>query len=100
MGCYLSTLQLSMSKDDGSKIGFSIVDMDEDILEGEVTNYDYSRSDNIFTNLSSIPVSIPVNKEKKDQNELIKALNNTYEKELIEANDLLVYEDNDSIDKN
>lgn len=83
----------TMSKDDGSKIGFSILDIDEELLEGEVANFDYSRSDNVFTKTNSLPINIPVNKEKKDQLEVLKALKSTYEKALIEANDLLVCDD-------
>lgn len=83
----------SMSKDDGSKIGFTILDLEEEILEGKLINYDYSRSDNLFTKTASIPVNIPVSQEKKDQIDIIKAVKNAYEKELLEANDLLVSDD-------
>jgi hypothetical protein len=90
----------SMSGDDGSKIGFSILDIDEEILEGEVVNYEYSRAENLFTEIASLPINVPVNREKKEQIDLIKSLKNAYENELLEANDLLVCDEDETITKN
>jgi len=90
----------TMSGNDGSKIGYSVLDIDLDTLEGFIYNYDYNRSENLFTHISTVPANIPVNSDKTQQIELLKAVKEAYEEELNEANDLLVCENDKSIEKN
>ena len=90
----------TMSGNDGSKIGFSILDFDSITYEGEIAHYLYLKADNIIFNQDSLPINIPVNKKKKDDIELYKAIKNAFEKELSEANDLLVFEEDSNFKNN
>lgn len=86
----------SMSGNDDSSIGFSIVDIDIDTYDIIISNFSYIKSDNIFTELPKVYPKLPMNEEKTKQVNLIKRIKDLYEATLYEANLLLInYEDSE-----
>lgn len=82
----------SMSGEDGSSIGFTIVDIDILTYEIELYNYSYDRGENVFSKTSNHELAIPINGNKNDQLKVLKAVKNNYSKVLSNANKLLIYE--------
>ncbi|BCS94908.1 hypothetical protein DSLASN_05400 [Desulfoluna limicola] len=80
----------SMSGNDGSTIGFSIVDVDIDTFDISIDNYGYIYDDNVFVEKSTINHNIPMNKRKSQQIKILKSLKAFRHEILHEANSLLI----------
>jgi len=80
----------TMSGNDGSTIGFSIVDIDVDTYDIIIDNHVYVEGDNVFPKTSSTDLKLPMNEEKSQQVHLIKSLREQYDHVLKEANSLLI----------
>lgn len=80
----------SLAEKDGSTIGFSIFifDLNESFVIGD--NYAYNLSGEFFYKTNTLEASIPVSQEKQKQNKFRKTLNDLYEIELEEADDLFL----------
>lgn len=90
----------TMSGDDGSAIGFSLLDIDAETYEVELNNYTYISAESVFSKTSQYKLDIPLNSEKKIQSDLLKEMRRNANTSLLEANDLLILqkeelEDND-----
>ena len=84
----------SMSGNDGSMIGFSVVDIDVDTFEIDISNYTYVQHDNAFLESSSVSHKLPMNEEKSSQVNILKRLKELHEDVTEEANSLLInYDD-------
>ncbi len=81
----------TMSGDDDSTIGFTILDVDTETFEAKLENYTYAKNDNVFPQTSCNPVQIPVSQVKQSQIEIIKEIRKCYERTLIEADQIFVY---------
>lgn len=80
----------SMSGNDGSSIGFSIIDIDVDTFEILLTNYSYIVEDNVFVETSKIPHNLPMNEKKSEQVNILKRLKDLHDIVVQEANSLLI----------
>ena len=80
----------TMSGNDSSSIGFSVIDLDVDTYDIQIDNYSYIQDDNIFLVSSSPKCSLPMNEEKREQTELLKNIKNAYSDILHEANTLMI----------
>lgn len=80
----------SLAEKDGSTIGFSIFmfDLNDSIVMGE--NYTYNLTGEFFYKNNEINASIPISQEKLKQNKFRKTINELYEIELEEADDLFL----------
>ncbi|MEK6482446.1 metallophosphoesterase [Catalinimonas sp. 4WD22] len=90
----------TMSGDDGSTIGFSVVEIETDTFDVNIQNFTYAKSDNIFTNTSNKKISIPVEEEKSEQIKILKETRRYYNECLFEANNLLIHDESESNDFN
>ena len=76
---------------DNSYIGYTIIDIDLSTYEIEIWNRKYEKSSNSFyVATEAIPTAIPVNQEKKEQNEFRKVLRKRYADEVRRADELFI----------
>lgn len=97
--CCSSPSTLSF-QDKSNETGYTILDIDVEDLHVTVENRIYSSKDNKFLNLPKQSVQIPINKTKKEQNDLRKTLKAKFISELEISNELLVNKSENVHDKN
>lgn len=80
----------SLAAKDGSTIGFSlfILSLEDSIVYG--TNYNFDQTKEFFYESKTIDAEIPISQEKKEQNKFRSVLNDLYQLELGEADDLFL----------
>lgn len=80
----------SLAGKDGSTVGFSLfmLSLEEYVVYG--TNYNFDQSKEFFYEANPIDAQIPISKEKQEQNKFRAVLNELYQLELSEADDLFL----------
>lgn len=73
-----------------AKIGYSLVDIDLSAYQVKVENSIYDWQSNLFLDEPVSIIEIPLNAEKKDQNDFRKTLRDNYISELEKANEMFV----------
>lgn len=95
-GIFCNTTEASLSKDCGSKIGYSIINIDltnkSQTIKERATFID---KENTFIDLDSIVITIPCGEEKHKQNKFRQKITSKYPIELENANELLLSYNND-----
>lgn len=95
----LSSMAL-MSNKDGSENGFTLLDFDLNTFEVNIQKHRYINSDNVFSLTHSYNTSIPVEKEKEREVKIYKQTKKLFEKTLIDANSLVIFNKKERADKN
>lgn len=95
----LSSMAL-MSNKDGSENGFTLLDFDLNTFEVNIQKHRYINSDNVFLLTHSYNTSIPVEKEKEREVKIYKQTKKLFEKTLIDANSLVIFNKKERADKN
>lgn len=95
----LSSMAL-MSNKDGSENGLTLLDFDLNTFDVEIKKHRYINSDNIFTVTQSYKSHIPVDKEKEREVKVYKQTKQLFEKTLIDANSLVIFNKEERADKN
>lgn len=95
----LSSMAL-MSNKDGSENGFTLLDFDLNTFEVNIEKHRYINSDNVFSLTQSYSTSIPVEKEKEREVKIYKQTKKLFEKTLIDANSLVIFNKKERADKN
>jgi predicted MPP superfamily phosphohydrolase len=80
----------SLAKNDGSTIGYTIVEVDLDESLTHCVSYYYDQRREFFYEGAARTIPIPVSKEKKEQNKFRRKLRQRYEVELANADDLFL----------
>lgn len=80
----------SLASKDGSTVGFSLfmLSLEEYVVYG--TNYNFDQNKDFFYEANQIDAQIPISKEKQEQNKFRQVLNELYQLELGEADDLFL----------
>lgn len=81
----------TLSGEDGSTIGFTIIQIELETFDATVENFNYVKNDNVFVNTSTKVVSIPQDETKTQQIRLFKEMKRYYNNVVFDANELLVY---------
>jgi predicted MPP superfamily phosphohydrolase len=83
---------------DGTTNGFTLINIDIDTYDIEISNRYYNRQDEVFLQTKdSIKTSIPVGDKKKSSNDFKRTLRKKYQEELVRANELFIsYDNNES----
>lgn len=95
----LSSMAL-MSDKDGSENGITLLDFDLNTFDVDIKKYRYVNSDNIFTITQEYTSHIPINKEKEREVKVYKQTKQLFEKTLIDANSLIIFNKEERADKN
>lgn len=90
----------TMSGNDGSTIGFALLSIELDTYDVDIKNYTYANIDNIFKETSSHLVQIPVNDAKREQIKLLKEISRYADDVIYDANDLLIFRNQELEEKN
>ena len=94
IGIYHCTSSASLSFEENSTIGFTIIEVDIETFELQIQNSIYETTDEIFYQGKKIPAQIPINIEKQNQNKFRKTIRKRFDEKLEEANKLfLSYKD-------
>lgn len=83
-----------------TKIGYTLIDVDTNTFQVKIANSIYDWQSNIFLDEPIQIIEIPLNEEKKEQNEFRKTLRDSYVNELIKANELFVSGQDENNSKN
>ncbi|MGK9121090.1 metallophosphoesterase [Olivibacter jilunii] len=80
----------SLAGKDGSTVGFSLfmLSLDDYVVYG--TNYNFDQTKEFFYEANPIDAQIPISREKQEQNKFRSVLNDLYQLELSEADDLFL----------
>jgi hypothetical protein len=89
-----------MSNKDGSENGFTLLDFDLNTFDVEIMKHRYINSDNAFTVTQAYNSHIPVDKEKEREVKVYKQTKQLFEKTLIDANSLVIFNKEERADKN
>jgi len=95
----LSSMAL-MSNKDGSENGLSLIDFDLNTFDVKIKKYRYINSDNNFTITQDYSSHIPMDKEKEREVKVYKQTKQLFEKTLIDANSLVIFNKKERADKN
>ncbi len=100
-GIYCSVTQASLTTDKDGDIGYSIVNIDFDNIGNLIIDKgSYNKTQNDFIDLESVDVTLPTGVEKQKQNRFRKKLNEKYNLELENSNQLLLNYDSDGFIQN
>ncbi|ARS40047.1 hypothetical protein CA265_10460 [Sphingobacteriaceae bacterium GW460-11-11-14-LB5] len=80
----------ALADNDGSKIGFTIVNINLDSFKVNATCYKYDAQDEIFYDTKPLELQIPIDSEKAKQNKFRQRLRALYSEELENADDLFL----------
>jgi predicted MPP superfamily phosphohydrolase len=94
----LSSMAL-MSNKDGSENGLTLLDFDLDTFDVKIKKYRYINSDNTFTVTQDYSSHIPMNEEKEREVKVYKQTKQLYEKTLIDANSLVIFNKKERAEK-
>lgn len=95
----LSSMAL-MSNKDGSENGISLIDFDLLTFDVKIVKYRYINTDNIFSITQNYTSHIPMNKEKEREVKVYKQTKQLFEKTLIDANSLIIFNKKERAEKN
>jgi len=95
----LSSMAL-MSNKDGSENGISLIDFDLLTFDVKIAKYRYINTDNIFSITQNYSSHIPMNKEKEREVKVYRQTKQLFEKTLIDANSLIIFNKKERADKN
>ena len=89
-----------MSNKDGSENGVTLLDFDLNTFDVEIKKHRYINSDNTFTITQSYKSHIPVDDEKEREVKVYKQTKQLYEKTLIDADSLIIFNKEERAEKN
>ncbi len=95
----LSSMAL-MSNKDGSENGLTLLDFNLDTFDVEIKKYRYINSDNILSVTQTDHSHIPMNEEKEREVKVYKQTKKLFEKTLIDADALIVFNKQERAEKN
>ncbi|WP_461629610.1 NACHT domain-containing protein [Labilibaculum euxinus] len=95
----LSSMAL-MSNKDGSENGLTLLDFDLNTFDVKIRKHRYINSDNTFSITQNYTSHIPMNKEKEREVKVYKQTKQLFEKTLIDANSLVVFNKKERAEKN
>lgn len=95
----LSSMAL-MSNKDGSENGITLLDFDLDTFDVNIKKHRYINSDNQFIETQNYSSHIPMNKEKEREVKVYKQTKEIFEKTLIDANELVIFNKKERAEKN
>ena len=96
--CSVSSAALSLY-DKHSELGYSIIDIDIDTFEVLISIYNYNTVTNTIEFKKKLKGEIPLNQEKREQNEIRKTIRKRYKEECEQADELFVSGNEEHHDK-
>ena len=95
----LSSMAL-MSNKDSSENGVTLLDFDLNTFDVKIKKYRYINSDNTFSVTQNHSSHIPMNEEKEREVKVYKQTKKLFEKTLIDANSLVIFNKKERAEKN
>lgn len=95
----LSSMAL-MSNKDGSENGITLLEFDLNTFDVQIKKHRYVNSDNAFTVTQSYKSHIPIDKEKEREVKVYKQTKQLFDKTLIDANSLVIFNKKERAEKN
>jgi len=90
VGIYHCSSSATLSLEEYSSIGYTIIDVDLDSFELSIENYEYNKTIEEFKSLNIISGEIPIEIEKRELNKLRETLKKRYNQNLDQANKLFL----------
>ncbi len=97
--CSVSSAALSLY-DKHSELGYNIIDIDIDTFEVSISIYNYNLATSTIEFQKELRGDIPLNQEKREQNEIRKTIRKRYKEECEQADELFVSGNEEHRDRN